>query len=485
MSTRALNALLAALFLGSFGVMWASRRDVHQPNWEIFPDMTHAPRANAFSENAVFPNGKTLQAPPAGTIPRGWLPLHYAATAAGRTALGPTALDFERTRQEARRRLAALGVAGVALLAAGMLAGAERAWSAWLVASLGLLDLGLFGVVFVATQYASGAAWSVALRRIPEAMASAIVLGGVGVGVVLLARPELYPWTRGLGDHAGPLAAFKVWWLSWPFAVARAAIYLAVWLGFARAIVAHSRRQDEDGEPAHTRQNIRLSVGFLVAFAATFSLASFDWVMSLEPDWYSTIFAVYRFAGLFSSGLAALIVAAIVLGRGPLRFVVSGEHLHDLGKLLFAFCTFWMYIWFSQYMLIWYANFPEETTYFVLRTRGAWALLFFTNVLLNWIVPFLVLLRRSPKRRPELLVKVAAVVLAGHWLDLHLMIVPAASPHPPGALPAAGDVFAWWDAAGAAALVGAAGWAVARGLARAPLVPVNDPQLAASLHHHS
>ncbi len=371
-------------------------------------------------------------------------------------------------------------------LLAGVLAGVERAWSAWLLASIGLVDLGLFGLVFVATQYASGAAWSVALRRIPEAMASAIAVGGAGVLLVLLARPDVYPWVHGLGEHAGPLAAFKAWWLSWPFAVARAVVYLGLWLGFARAILAHSRRQDEDGEAAHTRSNIRLSVMFLIVFALTYSLASFDWVMSLEPEWYSTIFAVYRFAGLFSAGLAALIVAAVALQRGPLRFVVSDEHLHDLGKLLFAFCTFWMYIWFSQYMLIWYANFPEETSYFIARTRGAWELLFFANVLLNWVVPFLALLRRSPKRRPELLVKVALVVLVGRWLDLHLMMAPAAG-HLGGPLPlpTAGDVFTLWDLAGALALVGAAGWAVSRAVGQAPLVPVNDPRLAWSLHYHS
>ncbi len=382
------------------------------------------------------------------------------------------------------RAFAAAALVGLAALGAGLAADVERAWSAWLVASVGVTDLGLFGLVFVATQYASGAAWSVALRRIPEAMAHAIALGGAGVLAVLLARPALYPWAHGFGDHAGPLAAFKVWWLSWPFAVARAVAYLAVWLGFARAIVAHSRQQDRDADPGHTTRHIRLSVALLILFAVTFSLASFDWVMSLEPEWYSTIFPVYRFAGLFSGGLAALIVAAVALRRGPLRFVVTDEHLHDLGKLLFAFCTFWMYIWFSQYMLIWYANFPEETSYFIVRTRGAWGLLFYTNVLLNWVVPFLALLRRSPKRRPELLGKVALVVLIGRWLDLHLLITPATTAAA-APLPTAADVFSLWDLAGAAALAGVAGWAAARALGRAPLVPVNDPNLPASLQYHS
>jgi hypothetical protein len=372
----------------------------------------------------------------------------------------------------------------VAALGAGIAAGADRAWGAWLLASLAVLTLGLFGLLFVAIQYAAGATWSVAIRRAPEAMAGAIAAGGAGILVLILIRPDPYPWSHGLGGHAGPLAAFKVAWLSWPFLAARAVAYVLLWIAFARAIVGHSRRQDEDGDPAHTARNVRLSVFAIVAFAVTFSLASFDWIMSLEPEWYSTIFAVYQFAGLFSSGLAALVVVTVWLRRGPLRFVVTDEHLHDLGKLLFAFCTFWMYIWFSQYMLIWYANFPEETAYFVTRARGVWEPLFFANVLLNWVVPFLALLRRSPKRRPEALVRVAAVVLVGRWLDLHLMIAPALAARE-GAAATAGAVMTPWDLAGVLAAVGVAGWAVTRGLGRRPLVPVNDPGLAASLHYHS
>jgi hypothetical protein len=380
---------------------------------------------------------------------------------------------------------AAAAIVGVATLGAGIAAGADRAWGAWLLASLAVLALGLFGLLFVAIQYAAGATWSVAIRRVPEAMAGAIAAGGAGILVLVLLRPDPYPWSHGLGEHAGPLAAFKTAWLSWPFLAARAVAYVLVWIAFARAIVGHSRRQDEDGDPAHTTRNVRLSVAAIIVFAATFSLASFDWIMSLEPEWYSTIFAVYQFAGLFSSGLAALVFVVAWLRRGPLRFVVTDEHLHDLGKLLFAFCTFWMYIWFSQYMLIWYANFPEETAYFVTRTRGVWEPLFFANILLNWVVPFLALLRRPPKRRPEALVRVAAVVLAGRWLDLHLMIAPALAARAGAAAGATAAVVTPWDLAGVLAAVGVAGWVVTRALGRGPLVPVNDPGLAASLHYHS
>ena len=254
--------------------------------------------------------------------------------------------------------------------------------------------------------------------------------------------------------------------------------YFVVWIVLASALVRQSRHQDLDGDERHSSRNVALSAGGLVLFAITVSLASFDWIMSLEPNWYSTIFAVYQFAGLFQSALAAMIIAVVWLHRrGPLRDILGEHHLHDLGKLLFAFSSFWMYIWFSQYMLIWYANIPEETTYYVERTQGAWGVLFLLDMLLNWAVPFLVLLRRPPKQRPEILVKVAAVVLIGRWLDLYLMITPVKTgPVPP---------FGLWEVASIVLVAGASIVLVLRALRRAPIVPLNDPLLAHSLHYHS
>jgi hypothetical protein len=375
-------------------------------------------------------------------------------------------------------RAAGLAAAvGALVLAGGVAAGVERAWAAWLVASLGVLTAGLAGLVFVAIQYASSASWGVAFRRVPEALTAAIPVGAAALLALVVFAPHGWSWTRGLPAHEPALAGFKQAWLSWPFFAGRAVAYVLIWLAFARAIVGHSRRQDEDGAPSHSARNTRLSIAFIVAFAVSFSLASFDWIMSLEPEWYSTIFGIYNFAGLFSSGLAAIILLVVWLRRGPLAGVVTDEHLHDLGKLLFAFSTFWMYIWFSQYMLIWYANLPEETTYYLARTTGAYELLFVVNMVLNWLVPFLLLLRRGPKRRPELVAKVAVVVLVGRWLDLYMMVVPTFA--------TAGPPFGVWEAAGVVAMAGATVWAVLRGLAATSLVPARDPRLGESLHYHA
>jgi hypothetical protein len=295
--------------------------------------------------------------------------------------------------------------------------------------------------------------------------------------VVLVFRPSLYSWTSHLGGD-DPALWFRRLWLSRPFFLLRSAAYLLLWIGFARAIVRASHRQDADGDVAHTHRNTRRSIIFLVVFALTCWLASVDWIMSLEPDWYSTIFGIYNFSGLFLSGLAAIIVIAIGLERmGVLRGFLTPEHLHDLGKLLFSFSTSWMYIWFCQYMLIWYANIPEETVYFVKRLHGFWQPVFILNFLLNWVVPFAVLLHVPAKRSSGMLLKVAWVVLVGRWVDLYLMILPPFA----GTVP----VFGVWEVGVALGMAGIFFLAVIRGLEKAAVVPLRDPYLVESLHYHN
>jgi len=251
-----------------------------------------------------------------------------------------------------------------------------------------------------------------------------------------------------------------------------------LWLLFTKTILKTSRLQDDTRDPAATTKNARLSVIFLLVFGVTFWLASFDWMMSLEPHWSSTIFGIYNFAGMFSSGLAVIILLVVWLrGAGPLRDFVTDEHLHDLGKLLFGFSTFWMYIWFSQYMLIWYANIPEETVHYVKRQQQFWMPLFILNMILNWVVPFVALLPKRTKRTGNLLAKVAAVVLLGRWLDLYLMVQPA----PGGPNPQ----FGLWEAAAMAGTFALFLLVFVRAVRSAPPVPLGDLRLTESLQYHN
>jgi len=374
-------------------------------------------------------------------------------------------------------RFQVLALIGATTLVAGLFFASQRTWLNLLLISYYLVGLAMAGMVWIAIQYVSGAHWSTALRRVPEAMAGLLPFGALGILSVLLLHSSLYPWTAGLHiDAEAP--GFKLMWLSLPFFRIRALVYLLGWLGFSWAMLRISRQQDSDGDMGYTRRSAALAALFLVFFGITFWLASFDWIMSLEPEWYSTIFGFYNFAGAFLSGLATLTLLLIRLREATaLKDVIRDEHLHDVGKLLFAFSTFWAYLWFSQYMLIWYANLPDETVYYVRRLQGFWQPLFVLNLFLNWVVPFFALLPKMNKQRVGILVRVSIVLLVGRWLDLYLMIMPSFSGGKPH--------FGVWELGLVAGLVGVFGLGFFAALRRAPLVPLRDPYLEESLHYHA
>ncbi len=353
---------------------------------------------------------------------------------------------------------------------------AQTMWASILMVSFLMVSLALAGTLMIALQYLTVAGWSVALRRISEALCGLLIPGLIGIAAVLILRPSLYPWTSiAEGEHA--FTGFKGFWLNHTNWLIRAAIYAVIWIVFSWALRMNSRRQDVDGKLSHTRWNVVLSAMFVILFALSYWLASVDWLMSLEPLWFSTMYGVYNFAGLFTGGIALTIVVAVWLrNRGVLRGVISEEHLHDLGKMLLAFTTFWAYIWFCQYMLIWYANIPEETEHFVVRTRNLWLPLFYLNVALNWVIPFLALLPRAGKRDGSFLVKIAVIVLIGRILDMYLLIMPTVSPETPF-----GSITPLLIILGT---IGVVILVVGNSLGKAALVPIKDPYLDESLNYH-
>ena len=386
----------------------------------------------------------------------------------------PRRLESERVRSGFWPAIQ-LTALGVVLL--GIAIAPERTWPNVLLAATYFVGLGLAGMLFLSFHYLTTAGWSVCVKRVAEALASTLPVAAVLILFSLGGIGVLYEWSHAEVVAADPILQGKAGWLNVPFFIGRSVLYLVVWLLFYRAMVRTSRRQDETGGLAPNRKSAVLSAAFMAAFIVTFSLASFDWLMSLQPLWFSTLFAGYNFAGTFVSGLAAITITAILLRRqGPLAGVVNEHHLHDLGKLILGFSTFWMYLWFSQYMLIWYGNIPEEVTYYVGRHRGAWAVLSVANLLVNWVIPFLVLLPRTAKQNESTLLRVCALLLVGRWLDLYLMIQPVFEKEAP--------VFGIWEIA---PVVGPAALFVVflrRGLAAANVVPKGDPYLQESLRHH-
>ena len=375
------------------------------------------------------------------------------------------------------RALWIIGAIGLGLTLIGWVVDRERAAAGLLVGAQFGLGLAIGGLALVAFSHLMGAGWIAAIRRVPEALAGALPIASVLVFVSILLALPIYEWTHGDVVKTDPLLAHKSPWLNIPGVLLRALVCLGAWCLFAAWIRRSSRNQDEGADTRRASSVGKISALFVVVFALTWSVGSFDWVMSLEPHWFSTIYAMYTFASAFTSSLAAVIMLAVFLERGGvLRGVLRTEHLHDLGKLLFGFVTFWAYLWFCQYMLIWYSDIPEETVYFVKRTSNGWMPYLIGTVIVFWMVPFLSLLPRPAKRSRQHLVRIGAVVLLGRWMDLHCLIAPAVSPLSPGAV--------LWEITALVGVVPLVVWGTLRAFARSGAVPVNDPYLTESVTYH-
>jgi hypothetical protein len=348
----------------------------------------------------------------------------------------------------------------------------------YLTAYCYFLSLSLGALFFVALQHVTRAGWSVTLRRLAELAAAPMPLLAVLflpiLVPVLLGSDALFPWNNAERVAEDELLRHKAPYLNASFFAARAAFYLLVWWLASRFYLRNSVAQDASDDPALTLRMERGSPIILLLYAVTVTFASFDWLMSLTPDWFSTIFGVYWFAGAVVAALAALILAATGLqSTGRLASCITVEHYHDLGKLLLAFVIFWGYVAFSQYLLIWYANIPEETVWYLPRQSGFWRAVILLLLVGHLLIPLAGLLPRAVKRRKPLLAFWAAWLLAMHWFDLFWLVMPSLEPEgrPPGAIDAL-------------CLVGVGGIWLAGVLLVAngkSLVPLADPRLREAL----
>ncbi|MDX1386530.1 MAG: hypothetical protein R3257_02995 [bacterium] len=365
---------------------------------------------------------------------------------------------------------------GFITLGVGLFTDPTRAWGNLLINNFYFTTLALAGAFFIAVLYVSNAGWWVNLKRVPEAMTSYLPLGLVLMLLLFFGMHSLYHWTHHDAVLHDPLLQHKSAYLNIPFFFIRMVGYFAIWIFFCYLFRRISRKQDESNDLKYHRRNVRVSAIFIIIFALTFSFASFDWIMSLEPHWYSTIFAVYTWASLFLHGLAAITLMVIILmERGFFGRLLTVDHLHDLGKLLFAFSTFWAYIWVSQYLLIWYSDIPEESVYYVVRTDSNWIWLFLLNLVLNWLIPFVFLMSRAAKRSAMMLKRICVVLLIGYWLDIFLLVAPNVMK---------GRNIGIFEILVSLGFGGLFVYVTSRALERAPLISRGDPYLQESLHLH-
>ncbi len=325
--------------------------------------------------------------------------------------------------------LAVVGIGGSLVLARGTENGMHHLLETYLVSFAFFLSISLGGLFFVLLEHCTRAGWSVVARRVAEAIAANVWLMAVLAVPVVLGMHHLYHWSDAAASAHDPLLAGKTGFLNPTFFVIRLAVYFLIWGGLAAFLHRTSVAQDRSGDPALTLRMERLSAPGMVLFALSLNFAAFDLLMSLDPHWFSTIFGVYYFAASVVAFMAVMPKVLWALQwRGILKNAVTVEHYHDFGKLLFAFVVFWAYIAFSQYMLIWYANVPEETEWFLKRQTGEWTTVSILLIFGHFVVPFLLLVSRFIKRRPLLLAVTGGFIAAMCWVDMYWLVIPEFSP---------------------------------------------------------
>lgn len=371
-----------------------------------------------------------------------------------------------------------LALSGAALTVAAAITNPGAAGFAYLAGFVFLWSVVMGALFFLAMHHLTRAVWSVAARRVMETIVSPLPIVGLLFLPVLFQAKELYEWMRPEAVAGDALLQAKSAYLNFPFFTVRAIIYFAVWIGFGLFFTRTSLRQDKEiGGIEPVKKMRRASAPFSVLFAFTITFAAFDWLMSLEPRWFSTIFGVYVFSGSSVAGLAAIILLVLWLRRRGLladaqgRPLVGDAHLYHLGTLLFAFSCFWGYIAMSQMLLIWYANLPEETFWFAERWRGGWIAVSLLLMLLRFVLPFLLLLSRVAKTNVTMLTVMATLALFGQLVDVVWLVFPAAGP---------GFGWTWLSLGPLLLMAGIFFAATGRFLTRHAVVAAGDPLLEES-----
>jgi hypothetical protein len=340
-------------------------------------------------------------------------------------AIGQTADELIPVLRTHQQRLFAAGVAGGLLSIVGWWIDPTQFFQSYLMAYMFVLGITLGCLAVGMIHQLSGGAWGVLIRRPIGAASRVLPVLTVLFLPIVLGMPRLYEWTHADLVARDEVLRHKQLYLNTPFFLVRAALYFLVWNGLSHFLNAWSLEQDRTGDPRISRRMQVLSAGGLVAYALTITFASFDWLMSLEPHWFSTIYGVLIMGGQGLSAMAFLIAAIVWLGgRPPLREVVVPAYLHDLGNLLLAFVMLWAYFSFSQYLIIWSGNLPEEIAWYLHRLQTGWRSVGLMLVLFHFALPFCLLLSRQVKRQEQLIVKVAVGILIVRLVDLFWLIAP-------------------------------------------------------------
>jgi hypothetical protein len=361
---------------------------------------------------------------------------------------------------------------GIVAMVVTFIQNPDRGWVNLLLNNFYFLSISIGAVFFLAIQRITQSGWSAGFIRVPEAMGAYLPIAALFFLILIFGVNSIYQWAHeGVAEHDA-LIAHKTPFLNLPFWSTRIIIYFSLWILLAWTIRKFSLREDTEGGMENFKKAEFYSKVFIFIVAITFTAAAIDWIMSIDVHWFSTIFAVKDFiSGFHHASVIILLIVLILNKKGYFPFL-NKKHLQDFSRYIFMLCIIWGYFWFSEFMLIWYGNIPEETAYFVPRVKGeSWRFLFFANLIINWFLPFLILMPKATSQSKVVLMIMIPILIIGHYIDLYLQIFP-------GTL---GERIIGFSEIGT--FIGFAGLfmlAVGYALSRANLYPVNHPYLEES-----
>lgn len=380
----------------------------------------------------------------------------------------------------------ALIAVGVICVAVGFLTGdTERTWANLLLNNYYMVLIAFAGVMYCAIQYVAQAGWGTNILRVPQAFMSVVPLAAISLTVVLavgLGTHQLYHhWadpalSNPESPSYDPLIAGKTSYMNVPLFMLRVVGFMAIWGFFAWKLRQFSLKEDFEGGLRYFKKGIVYSAIFCAIFNFTFPLFAFDVIMSLEPHWFSTMFGWYNLAALWVSGLAAIGLVVTSLKEKGYFTAVNENHIHDIGKFVFAFSIFWAYIFVAQMLLIWYANIPEEVTWFYRRWTETYKFWFWFSFVLNFFAPFMLFMTRDSKRKLKTVKYVCLLVIVAHWFDLYMMVMPG--------MMGTGRKFGYLELGTFLGYAGLFTFMALTALSKAPLYAKNHPYMEESLHHH-
>jgi len=364
---------------------------------------------------------------------------------------------------------------GVISFVVGLLTDPTRAWANYLLNNFYFVSLAIGATFFICLQYISQSGWSAGFKRIPEAMTAYLPFAAVLFILLFFGIHSLYEWSHPEAVSTDELIQHKSPFLNVPFFMTRIVVFFALWILMTKMMRRISLREDQEGGLEHFVRLEFLSRVTIFIVAISFIFFAIDLILSLEVHWFSTVFAAKAFVAAFLHGSAVITLIVIVLHKMGYLKLMNRSHLHDFTRYMFMLAIVWGYLNFVQFMLIWYGNIPEETVFYVHRMHGAFEVLFFANILLNWGIPFLFLMPRFSSRSRMFMVPVIVLLIIGQYTELYFEIWPATVGEAKFGLMEVGMFLGF---------IGLFSFVVITYLAKANLVPKNHPLLNESIHHH-